>query len=157
MLSRKTGLIFSSLFATCLLLAAGMERIGRDGSTGGLPMDRMLLYPGWLLLALLMLLTFVIAVRYFDTLQDMIAKMLHHDLVPFLASCTLLLSFALQLRRVKLAAVSPAVTGDDGIPQSGFESSSMLSANLIFNANIVLFCVSFAILCGWWAVEKRKN
>lgn len=118
---------------------------------------RLLLYPGWFMLAALMLFTFAVAVRYFDTLQDYIAKLSYHHLVPFLSSCTLVMSWLLQLRKMKTTLTALRAEGQTQTAYNSFEQVHVYTNSLYFNAYIVLFWLSFAILCGWWVVQKRKN
>jgi hypothetical protein len=117
----------------------------------------LLLYPGWAILIMLMLFTFVIAVRYFDTLQDYIAKLPSHSLVPCLSVVTLLFALYLQLRKIKNTLISLHDSGDEESLIRLLWPINNYTNSLYYNAYILLFSVSFAILGGWWVVQKRTN
>ncbi|MWV43227.1 hypothetical protein GRF59_06245 [Paenibacillus sp. HJL G12] len=160
-MSAKSWMSYLSLLfgCICLVIFVDLHTLTPMNSMHSDPTNigRLLLYPGWSMLAALLLFTFVFAVRYFDALEDYIAKLSYHSLVPFLSSCTLLLSFFLQLRKLKHTLTSLR-TDAESMPV--FDSIGLVNAytaSLFFNAHIVLFWLSFSILAGWWVVQKRKN
>ncbi|MDR9855247.1 hypothetical protein RJP21_16645 [Paenibacillus sp. VCA1] len=158
-MSAKTWMTCALLLAVNVLLVFLVEFFTAVGSgsasSGNANPGGMLLVPGFVSLLLLMLMTFVVAVRYFDMLQDYIAKPSYHLLVPGLSVAALLLALFLQLRKVKHALIS--LRGDDEPAIRSLGLVNMYTNSLYFNAYIVLFWLSFAVLGGWWVVQKRPN
>ncbi|WP_136604945.1 hypothetical protein [Paenibacillus dokdonensis] len=159
-MSAKTWIMYLSLLLLSALFAILVDVftvVRRTGYSGNGNPGWLLLYPGWFTLIILMLFTFVIAVRYFDILQDYIAKLSYHSLVPILSVCTLFLSLFLELRKIKLTLASLRHNGDEESLIHVLGPVNIYTNSLFYNMYILLFCFSLATLGGWWVVQQRKS
>ncbi len=100
---------------------------------------------GWPMLAILIFMIYVAAVRYFDSLEDRVSKMLYPQAIPSFALASMLLALGLEISKVRNAYYST-----HSLP--GNSDLSML----YYNPYILLFSAAFAVAGGWATVKKRS-
>lgn len=158
-LSAKSVALYFTLLLLSILMVFLVDKTtfvyhGRGISGNGNP-GILALMPAWAVSFMLMVATFVMAVKYFDALSDHIVKLAYRLWVPVLSVFALILSFFLQLRKVKNHYVAMREFTDANGSLIFIGNINAYSNSLYYNAYILLFSVSLAILCGWIVVIKR--
>ncbi|WP_163872915.1 hypothetical protein [Paenibacillus favisporus] len=158
-MSVKSVKWYAVLVLLCVLLVYLVDLTtfryhGRGISGNGNP-GLLFLFPAWTAALMLMIATFIMAVKYFDDLSDHIVKKAYRIWLPLFSLLALLLSVYFQYRKImQWVDTYRQMTEKAGSPLF-LGALNPYNNSLYYNAHILLFCVSAVMLCGWWVVSRR--